>query len=358
MITLSVCLIVKDEEPVLDRCLAAVCLFADELIIVDTGSSDQSRDIALRYTDCVYDFPWTGDFAEARNVSFSYATCDYVMWIDADDVVPDESVTALLNLKRTIDSKTDVVFCLYREDPSRLYSAQAFRDRIWRRAIGPRWTCAVNEGIQLLDTYKRYTATDIVFLHDKVHVNDPDRNINIYERLRKSNGPFNALDIYYYSRDLFAHNRVEEALEFLRPHIDDESNSYLPEIISQYVQCLFHLKRGKEALDVLLGTLSYEHPRAHVCCWIGKLLMADRRYGAAIFWFETALNLPKLPPDLHIDFIHCHDLIPYQQLVKCHFELGNIEEAARCNELAALIRPESQAITNNRSLFSMLEEKK
>jgi glycosyltransferase involved in cell wall biosynthesis len=351
-------MIVKDEEPVLDRCLAAVCRFADELIIVDTGSKDQSRNIALRYTDRVYDFPWTGDFSEARNVSFSYATCDYVMWIDADDVVADESVAALLDLKRTIDPKTDVVFCLYKDDPSNLYAAQVLRDRIWRRVIKPQWTCAVNEGIQLLSTHIRYTAEDVIIIHDKVHVNNPDRNINIYEGLRKSNGPFHALYYYYYARDLFAHNRTEEALEFLRPHIDDESNSYLPEIIMQYVQCLLHLNRGEEAFPVLLHTLSYERPRAHVCCWIGKLLMAQSHYDAAIFWFETALNLPKFPPDLHIDYIHCHSLIPYQQLVKCHFKLGNLEEAAHYNELAALIRPDSQAITNNRMLFSMLVEEK
>jgi tetratricopeptide (TPR) repeat protein len=280
------------------------------------------------------------------------------MWIDADDVVSDESVAALLELKRTLDPKTDVVFCLYREDPAMLYAAQVLRDRIWRRAIGPRWTCAVNEGIQLLSTYIRYTAADVIITHDKVHVNDPDRNLNIYERLRKSGGPFHAFDIYYYARDLFAHDRTEETLEFLHPHIDDESNSYLPEIIMQYVQCLFSLEREGEAFPVLLHTLSYERPRAHVCCWLGKLLMVHGRYDAAIFWFETALGLPKLPQDLHIDYIHCHDLIPYQQLVKCHFELGNIEEAARCNELAALIRPESKAVTNNRTLFSMLAEKK
>lgn len=358
MITLSVCLIVKDEEPVLDRCLSAVNRFADELIVVDTGSIDRSREIAGRYTDHVYDFAWTGDFSEARNVSFSYATCDYVMWIDADDVIAEESIAALLELKETLDPKTDVVFCIYREAPGKLYATQVLRDRIWRRALQPRWSYAVNEGIRILSTYVRHTAAEIIITHDKVHVNDRSRNLNIYERLRATGVPFQPFDIYYYARDLFFHNRLEEALEFLRPHIKDESNPYLPEILIQYLQCLFRLNRKEEALLLLLQTLSWESPRAHVCCWLGQLLMERGRFEAAIFWFETALRLPKLPQDHHIDFIHCHDLIPYQNLVKCHFQLGNLEEAKRCNEQAAQIWPEDQAVLHNRALLSALANRK
>ena len=357
MITLSVCLIIKDEERVLDRCLSAVCRFADELIILDTGSVDRSRDIALRYTEFVYDFTWKDDFSEARNASFSYGTGDYLMWIDADDVISEESVEALLRLKQTIDPKTDVIFCIYRDDLAKLYGTQVMRDRIWRRELGIQWTGAVNEGIKVRDAYISYIAADIVIVHDKVHVNNPDRNLNIYEGLRKNGEPLQGFDIYYYARDLYAHNRVEEALEFLRPHIYDESNSYLPMIILQFVQCLFKLEREDEAFAILLHTLSYERPRAYVCCWIGNALMTHGRYDAAIFWYEAALKLPKQPLDCLIDVTHCHELIPYQQLVKCHYKLGNLEEASRYNELSALIRPESQAVISNRALFHMLRDK-
>ena len=71
---LSVCMIVRNEEKILDECLKQVKRFSDELIIVDTGSVDATKEIAARYTDRVYDFLWTGDFSEARNRSFSYAT--------------------------------------------------------------------------------------------------------------------------------------------------------------------------------------------------------------------------------------------------------------------------------------------
>ena len=70
MFTLSVCMIVKNEEAVLGRCLDCVRQFADEIIIVDTGSTDTTKEIANKYTDKVFDFEWCDDFSKARNFSF------------------------------------------------------------------------------------------------------------------------------------------------------------------------------------------------------------------------------------------------------------------------------------------------
>ena len=71
MITISLCMIVKNEEAVLARCLDSLRGLMDEIIIVDTGSTDNTKEIALKYTDKVYDFSWGDDFAAARNFSFS-----------------------------------------------------------------------------------------------------------------------------------------------------------------------------------------------------------------------------------------------------------------------------------------------
>ena len=84
MITISLCMIVKNEEKVLARCLDSIYDLMDEIIIVDTGSTDQTREIAKKYTDKIYDFTWTGSFADARNFSFSKAECEYIYTADAD----------------------------------------------------------------------------------------------------------------------------------------------------------------------------------------------------------------------------------------------------------------------------------
>ena len=71
MATISVCMIVKNEEKVLAGCLDSLKGLWEELIIVDTGSTDATKEIAKKYTDKVYDFTWTGNFSDARNYSFS-----------------------------------------------------------------------------------------------------------------------------------------------------------------------------------------------------------------------------------------------------------------------------------------------
>ena len=74
MVTISLCMIVKDEEEILARCLDCVADLMDEIIIVDTGSTDKTKEIARRYTDKIYDFKWENDFSAARNFAFSKAT--------------------------------------------------------------------------------------------------------------------------------------------------------------------------------------------------------------------------------------------------------------------------------------------
>ena len=113
-VTLSVCLIVRDEERVLGRVLSAAVQFADELIVVDTGSKDKSIEIAREYTDLVFSEPWPDSFARARNSAASKASCDFVMWLDADDVMRDEDIRKLLELKKRITAGTDAVFITYR----------------------------------------------------------------------------------------------------------------------------------------------------------------------------------------------------------------------------------------------------
>ena len=87
MITISLCMIVKNEEAVLDRCLSSIADLMDEIIIVDTGSTDGTKAIAARYTSQIYDFRWEDDFAAARNFAFSKASMEYIYAPDADEVI-------------------------------------------------------------------------------------------------------------------------------------------------------------------------------------------------------------------------------------------------------------------------------
>lgn len=96
---LSLCMIVKDEEEMLPRCLAAAAPAVDEIVIVDTGSSDRTIEIAHDFGARVIEREWTGSFSDARNVSFDAATGDWLMYLDADEVLVEEDVERLRALR-------------------------------------------------------------------------------------------------------------------------------------------------------------------------------------------------------------------------------------------------------------------
>ncbi len=144
--TLSVCMIVRNEEEVLEECLQEVSRFADEIVIVDTGSTDSTKEIAGRFTDKVYDFEWCDDFAAARNASYSYATCEYIMWLDADDRISDPDIHRILEFKVSVTMEPKSKGILFMADYERPENGGVFRyPRIVRRDAHIFWEGRVHE---------------------------------------------------------------------------------------------------------------------------------------------------------------------------------------------------------------------
>ena len=98
--TLSLCMIVRDEEEFLPECLLSVSPIVDEIIVVDTGSGDRTKDIARIFGAKVYDFTWCDDFSAARNFSISKAAGDWILVLDADEVISTADHRHLLELIR------------------------------------------------------------------------------------------------------------------------------------------------------------------------------------------------------------------------------------------------------------------
>lgn len=98
MQTIGLCMIVKNEEFFLEQCLNSVKAFVDEIIIVDTGSTDRTKEIAARFTNKIYDFKWCDDFSAARNESLKHATCEWILVLDADEVIARKDHVRIRNL--------------------------------------------------------------------------------------------------------------------------------------------------------------------------------------------------------------------------------------------------------------------
>jgi len=109
MPSLSVVMIVKDEAARLAECLDSVRGIADEIVVADTGSTDTTINVARRFNATVLEFPWRDDFAEARNQALAAATGDWILHVDADEVVGPEAATRIRELLDADGSGADAI---------------------------------------------------------------------------------------------------------------------------------------------------------------------------------------------------------------------------------------------------------
>ena len=152
MITISLCMIVKNEAEVLARCLSSYQAVMDEIIVVDTGSTDNTKEIARKYTNLVYDFRWTGDFSDARNYSFSKASKDYIFCADADEVLDEENRERFLLLKQSLLPEIDIVQMYYVNQLSHntIYNFdREYRPKLYKRIRRFVWEGAIHEAVRL-----------------------------------------------------------------------------------------------------------------------------------------------------------------------------------------------------------------
>ena len=166
LVTISLCMIVKNEEEVLARCLDTVKDIVDEINIVDTGSTDKTVEIAKRYTDRVFFFEWIGDFAAARNESFKHATKDYILYLDADDVLLEEDQKKLKELKETLDPSVDSVSMYYDAGTDEFgnVTLRYRRNRLVKREKNFKWK---GDCHQYLEVFGNIINADISVTHKK-----------------------------------------------------------------------------------------------------------------------------------------------------------------------------------------------
>lgn len=350
---ISLCMIVRNEEDCLAACLDSVGAAVDEIVILDTGSTDGTKAIARRYTQKVFDYVWCDDFADARNTAFSYATKPYLMWLDADDVLERSEREKLMALKSALDGSIDAVMMPYvlavREDgaPTLVFD----RERIVRREAGFRFEGAVHEAMSV---WGRVVREDIVVRHTGQHEGSSNqRNLSIYEKWIAGGKTMTARDWYYYARELMTAGRYEEAQEnFLKVVRMDCWKENRIDAHVQRAHCLMRLSRAGEARAELLAAMAIDAPRADALCAMGLCEMQEGRDKAAAFWYRAA-RLSK-PPEDGGAFVCAddYDYVPSMQLCVLLDRMGKPREAAQENERALIARPGDEAAMKNRAYFS------
>ena len=355
MPTVSLCMIVKNEQDVLERAVLSAQGLYDELIIVDTGSTDNTVEIAGKYTDKVYFFKWENDFAKARNYAFSLAKCDYIMWLDADDVITDDNRKQIAGIIEKLDPTVDIVMLKYYVafDSNGNPTFEYYRERIIKNDKKHLFEGEVHEAVPLWGNIRYF---DAAIWHKKIKENEPQRNLKIYTQLIEKGKIFNARQTYYYARELYYNRRFSDSLDaFNRLFLMDEA--YIENLIDACKMAaydLYALQKNDEALQMLFKSFTFDIPRADICCEIGKHFFDRSKYETAVYWYSRALECNK---DKNGGFMNrdCFGYLPYIQLCVCLYRLGNIEAAEKYNAYALNIKPDDSHALKNAEFFKSLK---
>ncbi len=355
--TISVCMIVKDEELVLERILKQVVKFADEIIVVDTGSKDRSAEIAKSFTSKVYSFDWVDDFSKARNFSFSFATCDYIMWLDADDYILDDDIAKINKLKSS-DMRADIYMfeyvLTYEKDMTPIY--KYMRERLFKRSKNFRWTDPVHEVICLEGDVQKI---DIKIYHKKEKPTKAGRNLKIYQKLKRNGHIFSPRAQFYYARELMFNGKFKQAIREFKNFLKREDGWVENKIQACIDQssCYNALKDKKEEIKSLLSSFEYSSPRSEVSYRLGNCFLSLNRLDEAEYWYLQAYENNYIVDNGAFIERDMHDFLPCLQLCYVYFLKRDVQKSFHFHEMAKKIRPDDAVVLKNNNFFLNYFEK-
>jgi len=330
----SLCIIARDNENTIGQTLEGVKSFIDEIIVVDTGSLDKTKEVAESYGATTYDFEWVDDFAAARNFAFSKATGDWIMWLDTGDVIPPESVAKWAWLKTTniINQRPENEELIWAE-LNRCIEPVSGRitfhypvPRMAYREANPKWVGAIHEVLE--------TDNKISWYFSDGYVNDPfgydqkatDRNIKILQRLIDE-GDTSTRTAYYYANELRDLERNEEAIAAYHAFLQKQHFTW------EYYEALISLskvhrreKQDLEASGFLLQALYFAPQRAEAWLLIGDIAYENQRWEQAIPFYRACIGAVA-PTDGAPIFHPAYQHLPLERIAFCYLGLNDVKQS-------------------------------
>lgn len=350
-ITLSLCMIVKDEEKTLERCLKSVITFIDEIIIVDTGSKDKTKEIAKKFNAKIFDFEWVNDFAKARNFAFSKATKEYILWLDGDDFIDRDNIKKIEKLVRHFNKEIQFVSGLYilGRDGLGNVSYSLRRNRIVKRECEFKWIGHVHE---YLEVSGNGINGDFAIEHGKVKAYS-NRNLQIFREMDKNELEFTTRDIFYYGNELYDNGEYKEAVKKYREFLDTKAGWIEDQKSAYYkiINCYRALGENEKIVEIAFESFTIDIPRAEICCALGENFIEKNSYNQAAFWYRCALDCRHEKGNASIDNKEYYTWIPALQLCLCYFNLGKLNCSYFFNEIAESFMGVSEKVKYNRDYF-------
>jgi FkbM family methyltransferase len=352
--TISAVLIVKNEERTLGRCLESVHRAVNDVVVVDTGSTDATKAIAAEYGARTFDFTWCDDFAAARQFALEQATGDWVIWLDADDVVVGaEGLRALVS---QASPDTAGFYCRYvlARDARGAATFTSWRERCVRNDGSFRWAGRVHE--VLISTGPGTLArTDVVEVEHRPEPASGEggrRNLHILEEeLARSGDTPNPRLLFYLGREYVDVGDWPKAIETLTSYV--LTGTWADErYIAQIQIAWLHRARGEyaEAIAAYWGALAIlpRWPDAYFGLAATYYFLQD--WDKVLHWTEVGRSLPT-PTTLLFQNLRAYDydwIIFYVHALWYH---GRLAEALAWTRTALTFEPDNAWHLQNASVL-------
>ncbi|MCT4605588.1 MAG: glycosyltransferase [Marinisporobacter sp.] len=338
---LSLCVITKNEEKNLPRCLESVKDIVDEMIVIDTGSTDDTVKIAKSYGAKVDYYQWQDNFSDAKNYAFKKAKGDWILTMDGDEALCSSDNDRVLSLLNNPEVDLYLFQTLsYLGNKAGEELASNLNVRLIRNHKGYKYQGAIHE--QLCNQYDENIDQDRVKI-EKIVVyhygylesverekNKSNRNMNILEKVLKKD-PNNNFHLYNMGSEYLRLRKFEKALEYYKKAYEEfmPHCAHSPKLLVKMILALDLLNRYEEERNILEKGLKY-YPKFTDLEYLKACLNhKEKRYLSAIKGFMKCLDMGEAPIALcNISGVGGYK--SYYALGEIYYELGEDDEAYHC----------------------------
>ena len=337
---ISLCMIVKNEEINLARCLRTITGVVDEVIVVDTGSTDQTKQVAEKAGAIVLSHTWHDDFSAARNASLDVATGDWILFLDADEALEPGTDQALLQAAKeenegyfvkiinligeegSIETSPDLVFRMFRNKPNYRFRG-AIHEQIVDVILEKNSQAKFQIAEQVVIRHYGYLNQQILEKDKK------NRNLTILQKELEIS-PDNQILHYHYGIELYRNDLFAEAAEELIKVANntDPSTVYFPKLLRYIVLAHYGTQQYHKALEAITLGLQFFPNYADLHYYGGLIHMEQKNYAGAFEWFQRALSMPEQPA-YYAPFSGSRGFRAHYQIAQLAEIFGNEEEALR-----------------------------
>jgi glycosyltransferase involved in cell wall biosynthesis len=356
--TLSLSMIVRDESLTLGRILQQASEVCDEMIVVDTGSTDNTKQIALDHGAKVWDFEWIDDFAAARNFSLSKCRGDWVMWLDADDVLPVDSRLAIRNLDLASNKAVNAILCPYHceYDLQGHVIQQHNCVRLFRNIPRHKWVASLGVHEYLAGTERHLPFDKRIVIEHRTHpaniARKASRNIGIADKHPVDIDTARLDDVFNYANVLKCAKRfVDAARVYERWLVRVAPNEHLFAPGATYSALLLLadtyrvMNEPAKALDAAYKCLQLDPARAEAFSLLGIIYLECLKCPSVAWpFFVAATQCPLPPPEtfaVHGDYYRS---VPLHQMPRCLAAMNSRQPADKLSEIAGTIQARLQPV--------------